>query len=304
MTAFALAADGGGMSHIDYAWPSLDEDKVNYVVGHSDGMQLGGYDAAALANLLSARGMKSGMAVRLVGCFTGSDDVHNSIFGLARSLALILRDEKGLTDIAVKGALGQLIKTKRSEGPEAGTSGVYTGVKHNYQNTLAKHQNDLMKSLATALAAQVQRGNVEEFARVRGSVEAILSECSAPISVVSATRAEIAKAVATSLPTAFKRNASLHESEPRFLNVMAAVKSIADAVRGQFESDVAAATRVYANACKETVGKWLSNVSQQPDVKKVEPGNITYVVGSPKWFPTSQKYADKLVGGDLIYPQQ
>jgi hypothetical protein len=109
------------------------------VVGHSAGERMGGYDAEALADKLLARGMESEMAIRLVGCFSGTD-VDQSTHRVARALALEL-ERRGKTNIAVKGALGVLIKTRRKpkgEEEKKEPSGVYTGVTFRLQGRLVQ----------------------------------------------------------------------------------------------------------------------------------------------------------------------
>jgi hypothetical protein len=89
---------------------------------------------------------------------------------------------------------------------------------------------------------------------------------------------------------------------------MKAVGSIADTVRGDFERQFDAITLEYFAACRKVTDTWLRGVANQPGVKRLEHGNITYEVGAhTRFFVGSQKYAkvyeDKLRGGKAVLPK-
>lgn len=310
ITARALAVNGQQLSHIDAPAPAppLDANMVNYVVGHSGGRTIGGYGPDELAERLIARGMTDGMVVRLVGCYTGvSPNPAAGTFELARQVLLLLSDYHGLDNVAVKGALGELTKTKRKGDPGPGTSGIHEDVSHNYVNALAKQQNDLMRALAPSLARLAGGLPPQHYPPLRDHFAAILAVCSPGTKVPASDQewaresANTAALLAESLPKAFKRNASLKDSEDAFNAVIGAMSELANSGPGDqsgFRRDFQQATQQYLDASKQIVGGWLGGVGGS-GARRRTPGNITFKSGNPALFAGSNTYTGDLVRGDV-----
>jgi hypothetical protein len=302
----ALARGGHAVSFIEDAEPSLDA--KNYIVGHSSGSTIGDYNAKTLAEFLVNRGMTSGMVVRLVGCYTGTDRETEAKIeeSLARSLAVQLRDVHKLDNIAVKGSLGELVKTKRKiEKARPGTTGVYTGVPHNYQNQLAKQQKSLMRTLGAALAKLLETSSPEQFAKIRTHIrvtfESTLGNVPDAVSDDAAdwvkARGEVAKQLQQQLRKSFNQT-DLSKTEKGFDAVIGAMSAMADTINGDFKDAFDASTRIYFEACTKIVDTWLGGVANLPTKRR--PGNITFKVGKPPLFEKSNTYQEDLKEGELV----
>ncbi|HZS39407.1 MAG TPA: DUF4157 domain-containing protein [Polyangia bacterium] len=84
----------------------------NFIVGHSQGMAVGGVVPVDLAKGLVARGIKPGMSVRLVACSTAK----NADEGLAKTLLEILKTQHNISNITIKGCAGLVTKTPEASG--------------------------------------------------------------------------------------------------------------------------------------------------------------------------------------------
>jgi hypothetical protein len=308
LAADALASPGKPPSPIADPEPDLDRDEVNYVVGHSDGQKLGGLDAKKLAERLVARGMKSGMVVRLVACMTGVD-VPGKDPSLARQLATALHTEHKRNNIAVKGTLGLLFKTRRkADGPDGGVSGVYSlGKKHPRSDpALAKAQRDLMDRFATHLETLLTQATDHEYRAIQTQILDMFNPFEMKAAAEQKARNEIVPFLRAQIATTFKHGPKtrVKNTEDEFKGVSEHITAIAatqvgrkslEAAQGKSFADlVNEARNAYVADCKTAIEDWLAGIAEAEGstTTKLAQGNIAFRSGTPDAGKFSAKYTN------------
>ncbi len=296
-------------SYIEDPTPDLDAEKVNYVVGHSDGREkIGDFTVEQLAELLVGRGMTDQMVVRLVACNTGVG-VGDTV-PMAARLAVELHEKYRLNDFAVKGARGVLLKTKRSDQQGPGVSGAYKLEGHpQLRPGLARPQSVLMDKLATHLVGLITQLEEQAYTTIKKDVLAIFDVFEARSDVEGTVgREQIASKLGEKLRKVFHKRASLVNTQDDFNGVMKSIEAIAGTDAGKkrslttaggsksFAQLVNESTQTYFAECKTLVEDWLASIpkAEGTTAKKLPRGNISYKFGTLNPFMFSESYTEAL----------